>query len=400
MSTSIPISGLNEMSIGQLTPDDFFPIVDSASLTTYRLPQHSLNTWFATSGSVLSASFSSASFSSSYAKTASYASTASWASYAVSSSEASHSFTASYAHSTDFATSASWASMSVSTSFTVSSSWANRAEEASSSFISAFAVSASHASMSLSSSYTDQAESSSYARSASYSKSGSYAVTASWARSSSYAFSASYASTSSIATKAYTASYVSGIGSFKTGMVVGYCDIVNEVPNGWLNCDNEVFDESIYPNLANTIGTSYGPTATVIVVTTPETTTTYADAKDGTITITINGGSGVQSLVFSNGPVADTIYYFDSIHGTTHTWNGFAGYGPPNTFVQYSFTVTDIGLSTTMPITALVYYGNPPWTYNTPMGTPSYRTPFLWNGSNGWLTANFTLTPWKWIIKT
>ena len=85
---SIPISGLNERTT--INGEDFIPFVYSSSLTTYRISLQDLNgSYLATSGSVLSASWASASISASHAiiaDTASYLypdrvyyATASWA---------------------------------------------------------------------------------------------------------------------------------------------------------------------------------------------------------------------------------------------------------------------------------------------------------------------------------
>lgn len=65
MSTSIPISGLNDFQ--QISGVDFIPLVDSSSLTTYRSSVNELNGWMSISGSVLSASQASSSISASYA---------------------------------------------------------------------------------------------------------------------------------------------------------------------------------------------------------------------------------------------------------------------------------------------------------------------------------------------
>jgi len=87
MPNSITISGLNELTY--VTGDDFLAFVDSGSLTTFRVSVNTLKNYFASSGSVLSASFASQSISASYtvnADTASYLyprlylMTASWAS--------------------------------------------------------------------------------------------------------------------------------------------------------------------------------------------------------------------------------------------------------------------------------------------------------------------------------
>lgn len=69
--SNIRISQLNSLLVP--TTDDFIPIVDSASLTTYRTPITSLLTVVAQIGSVPSASWASASISSSQSETASFA---------------------------------------------------------------------------------------------------------------------------------------------------------------------------------------------------------------------------------------------------------------------------------------------------------------------------------------
>lgn len=65
MSNSIPISGLNYNLY--ITRDDFIAIVDSASLTTFRMSVDSFDKYMASSGSVLSASWASRSIYTSYA---------------------------------------------------------------------------------------------------------------------------------------------------------------------------------------------------------------------------------------------------------------------------------------------------------------------------------------------
>ena len=67
---SIKISQLNKTTT--VTSDDFFPIVDSGSLTTFYTPVDSLRTFMASSGAVPSASWASASISSKTTITASH----------------------------------------------------------------------------------------------------------------------------------------------------------------------------------------------------------------------------------------------------------------------------------------------------------------------------------------
>lgn len=158
MSYSIPISALNELTI--ITSDDFFPIVDSGSLTTFRTPVDSFRIYIAESGSVISASWASSSLSSSYALSAS------WADRAGSASWADNCRSASYARS------ASWADRAGSASYTLSASWADRAGSAS---WADHAGSASWADRAGSASWADNAGSASYARSSSFSDSASWA---------------------------------------------------------------------------------------------------------------------------------------------------------------------------------------------------------------------------------
>lgn len=80
---SVKISELNTLS--SITSDDFIPIVDSGSYTTYRVSFNVLNDWMTTYGSA------------SHAENADFAHTATSASYALSSSWASSVVTASYA---------------------------------------------------------------------------------------------------------------------------------------------------------------------------------------------------------------------------------------------------------------------------------------------------------------
>lgn len=85
---SVKISELNTLI--SITSDDFIPIVDSGSGTTYRATFNVLNNWMAVSASCLSASYA---LTASYARSASYAVSSSWANNAMSSSYA---LTASY----------------------------------------------------------------------------------------------------------------------------------------------------------------------------------------------------------------------------------------------------------------------------------------------------------------
>lgn len=112
MSTSIRISELNPLSV--ITADDYFPLVDSGSRTTYRADFNAVLSFLSISGSCVSASYA---ISSSHAISSSYAISASHALASDTSISASYAATA---------TSASYASNgnSISASSAVSSSYA------------------------------------------------------------------------------------------------------------------------------------------------------------------------------------------------------------------------------------------------------------------------------------
>jgi len=207
MSNNIRISRLNSDTV--VKSADFFPLVESSSLTTYKVTVSNLNVWWAASGSALSSSYS---ITSSYAASASISKRALTASYLDTTTTASFSVSASYAKSASRADTASYFNFSLPNnippfaSASFSSSWA------SSSFS---ATSASWSSASLSASY---ARSASVAGSSSYSLSGSFSVNST---SASYAKSASRADTSSFALNS-----ISPIKAFGTFYMIGIDDLI------------------------------------------------------------------------------------------------------------------------------------------------------------------------------
>lgn len=120
----IKISQLGKLNT--ISGSDFFPIVQSSSLGTYRVDINTLNTWLAASGS---ASYANQSNTASYVKIAQSASyitssnvtgTVLSASYSLSSSmsnSASYSNTSSYSLSSSYSTSASYAAKSTTSSY-------------------------------------------------------------------------------------------------------------------------------------------------------------------------------------------------------------------------------------------------------------------------------------------
>ena len=144
---SIKISELDALLA--VVAADFFPLVQSGSMTTFRVDIATLNNWFRISGSCLSASWASASLTSLQSISSSWASASSTALQSISSSWASASISSSYALSSSAAlvaitssfalqatsasfapftqsvqASASWASASLSSSYALSASYA------------------------------------------------------------------------------------------------------------------------------------------------------------------------------------------------------------------------------------------------------------------------------------
>lgn len=159
--SSIRISGLVNLPV--ITADDFFPIVDSGSLTTYRTPVQSVADFIAASGS---ASFALT------ARSSSYALSSSWSNR--SGTSASSSFLIFPNNST-----ASFSLVSISSSLTISSSFASKSVTSSFSQFSLSSLSASFATNAISSS---RAITSSFSTTSSFSQNAftsSYALTAS-----------------------------------------------------------------------------------------------------------------------------------------------------------------------------------------------------------------------------
>jgi len=191
LANNIKISELNKIDLSSVSSDDFFPLVDSGSMTTYRLDFNDFGKYFFASGSVLSAS---------HAATASYAITSSYT------FQAEDSFYAEAAVTADRATTLIWpnnasahyATQSLYATHSISSSYALTASY---SFSSSYAVTASFAldggagiipggSYNISCSYASASMSASYALSASKAESASYAFSASNSDTASYALAA------------------------------------------------------------------------------------------------------------------------------------------------------------------------------------------------------------------
>lgn len=191
---SIKISELDALS--SIVAADFFPLVSSGSLTTYRVNITTLNNWFRVSGSCLSAS---------------------WASASINATQA---------------VSASWASASISAIRSISSSWA------SASISSSYALSASAGLMSVSSSFASTAVSASYAPFTQ-----TVQVSSSWASAS---LSSSYA---------LSASFAPAIGdTLPVGTIVAFP--TSSAPNNFLECNGDAKLTASFSELYNAIKTS------------------------------------------------------------------------------------------------------------------------------------------------
>jgi hypothetical protein len=189
---SIKISELDALSA--VLGRDFFPVVQSGSLTTYRVTVSILNDWFRVSGSALSAS---------------------------------------------------WASRSLDSVQTVSASWASRSLD------SVQTVSASWATSSLSSSLSTLAQT---ANTASYVLN---AVSASYAPfSQSVQVSASYASASLSASYAVSASFAPAIGdTVPIGAIIAFPTA--SIPNNYLECNGDAKLTASFLDLYNAIRTTH-----------------------------------------------------------------------------------------------------------------------------------------------
>lgn len=343
---SIPISELNNLTINQLSLDDFFPIVDSGSMTTFKLELQELNRWSASSGSVLSSSFTSWSFSSSFTLAAGHSDSSSFTSW---------SFSGSYALNASQADSASYSNR------TISSSHALRANHADSGSYTTYSLSGSYALRS------GQADSASYAHRA---LSSSYSIT------SSFALTASYADNTSR--------------TVPVGTICAYAGAAP--PAGWLQCNgSSIPNTPENTDLRALVGTNYGASATYRVQVTDQTPSTYHDLNNGTMRITFAGGSGLYSLYWN---LTSTTYYLSASSGNTSViFTGLPGYGT----VTYYFTVGDIGYNpdVTVATSANVGYGGAGSDNTYPLGTADYRTPNMDN----YFQTNYTLTPLIWMIK-
>jgi hypothetical protein len=167
MSIFIPISGLND--VFTISPPDFIPIVRSGSLTTYRVSITEFNNWLAQSGSILSASYATASTSASFGLSASYALLATSASYALNSLSASYALFASNAQSASATITASFANAALSSSTSLTASFANVSNtSATASYINFNVTSPSLVTASISSSWASSSLSASLAQTASF----------------------------------------------------------------------------------------------------------------------------------------------------------------------------------------------------------------------------------------
>jgi len=467
MSYSIPISALNELTY--ITQDDFIPIVDSGSLTTFKTSVESFKNYMAASGSVLSASWASHSIS---------------ASYAVNADTASYLYPRLYEMTASWALNVLWSSVVGTASLAYHALTASRLEGIADSYENTFVVrqsltttgsgyiqigrrvavtsdvssliSIKSGSLFFNKDYQRSAGTIGYGK-IYFLDNGSYAGKLMFEvgdtyypltvgpdidakakvgkgflfqtneagnlnnlqRTSSLLFISSsgvtygrtfegYIYSSSIATTGPvsfygTASYaISSSYSVRTGTnipvgtIVGYAG--NTAPDGWLKCDGSVYNQLIYVNLANLIGTNYGKALIISIASSPESYSMYGGGhnKNGTATISwVSGGSGNFSLYWNTN---FTTYYLNSTTTTFKKFTGLSGgpgysAGSPKT---YSFTWTDVGTGGAYPSSVNVYYQSPSvLTTNITLTAATYRVPQM----VGYFLTYNTLSPLIWIIK-
>jgi hypothetical protein len=146
--SSLYIKTSDLVKISGVTGDDFVPIVDSGSLTTYRVPITTINEWWDANGSAsraTNADTASLAVSSSNSVTSSYSFTTETASYAITSSNAltaSNSISASYSLSSSYGITSSYSLLATTASYAISSS---NALTASNSLSSSYAITSSNA---------------------------------------------------------------------------------------------------------------------------------------------------------------------------------------------------------------------------------------------------------------
>ncbi len=197
---SIKISELD--SLGVVVAPDFFPVVRSGFLTTYRVTINTLNDWWRISGSAQSAS---------------------WASQSL------------YAALTNNAVSASHASSSISSSYSLVSNVAYSLN-----YTPISAVTASFASASLSSSYALTA---------------SFAFKAAQATRATSSISSSWASASLSSLTAISASYAPQMGNtLPIGTIIAFGGLT--VPSNWLECNGDALLTSSFGELYQAISSS------------------------------------------------------------------------------------------------------------------------------------------------
>lgn len=345
MPNSIPISGLNQITANDITLDDFLPLVDSASMTTYRTEVREFNTWMAASGSVMSASWATESFSASHAGYADNADTSSFSFWALSSS---------YAQSSSIADTASYAWFSHSGSYAQSASWAGTASYAHRAFTSSYAIRASNAD---SASHAERSISSSFASSS---------------------------------LSCVTSSFALATGrTVPVGTICAYAG--TSAPAGWLKCDGSIIPVTAdNAALIALIGYSYSPIPSCTITITHQTANAYQDLNNGTVTFTFSGGSGVYAVYWA---ATMTTWNLTST-SPTKVFTGLDGYPDPQ---NYNYTLYDTGVTPVISQagTAQVGYNRVGSSTVVTIGTSQYRTPNLTN----YFDHTGIVSPLIWIIK-
>jgi hypothetical protein len=301
---SVPISGLNQLSI--ITTDDYFPLVDSGSTTTFRASFGTLNSWSLASGS---ASSSLSSISSSYSKTSSFST------IAITSSYATRSFLSDTASYFNFSTSVPPFATS-----SLSASWATTSFN---STTASFAITASFSQRSRTS------DSSSYLI-----YSGFPNGTASYALNAGSATSSSYAITSSFSNRSTTADTASFINTNNALLVKAWatCVFTASAPNNSIILSPGVN----WNNLA--VVNSYNVTSAVRTMgVPPKRTDPHGDAYD----VYHGDGDGRHWLITLSSALPSTNYIVvGGIGGGTNVaWSSFTMFPlAPRTTTQFTLS--------------------------------------------------------------
>jgi Phage Tail Collar Domain len=207
----------------------------------------------------------------------------------------------------------------------------------------------------------------------------------------------SYAITSSYVKSSSYAEHTPGM----VGSIIIYPSATP--PSGWLLCDGELYNTSLYPALTSLIGTNYGLPLSLGIFITPE--TVYNGNPGGAYGGGYGYGAGIAPGALNDGtvkftPTGGSGFYRVVVNGSTQYINGVgnsATYTSLNSDT-YAVVFEDLGVtpSTLYSGSFSVPYGGSVSTTTMPLVGSTYRTPSL----NHYLSTSIAITPLSYIIKT